>query len=223
MLRSWPVRVLNAHRYTSSAALIGIVAFLLLPSTHGNAARAVFAWDLGTIALLAMLATMMVVADYRAMEVNASEQEEGEWAVFFTTLAGVIVSFAALTRVMSVAKDMPEGFERRFYISIVAITLFLSWLVTHALFALRYAHEYYQRSVAIAPKVDGGLEFPGDEMPDYSDFLYFSLVLGMTFQVSDVQITSRKLRRLATVHGLIGFLFNTVIIALTVNIASSLL
>ena len=71
--------------------------------------------------------------------------------------------------------------------------------------------------------MDGGLEFPGDDAPDYWDFIYFGIVLGMTFQVSDVQITSRKLRRLAPVHGLIGFLFNTVIVALTVNIAASLL
>ena len=71
--------------------------------------------------------------------------------------------------------------------------------------------------------MDGGLEFPGGLAPDYWDFIYFSLVLGMTFQVSDVQITSRKLRRLATLHGLIGFLFNTVIVALTVNIAASFL
>ena len=69
----------------------------------------------------------------------------------------------------------------------------------------------------------GGLEFPGEKQPDYLDFLYFSLVLGMTFQVSDVQITARKFRRLATLHGLLSFLFNTIILALTVNIAGGLL
>ena len=71
--------------------------------------------------------------------------------------------------------------------------------------------------------MDGGLQFPGDDLPDYFDFFYFALVLGMTFQVSDVQITARKLRRLATAHGLLGFLFNTIILALTVNIAAGLL
>ena len=72
-------------------------------------------------------------------------------------------------------------------------------------------------------KPDKGLYFPGGDAPDYWDFVYFAIVLGMTFQVSDVQITSRKLRRLATVHGLLGFLFNTVIVALTVNLAANLL
>ncbi len=72
-------------------------------------------------------------------------------------------------------------------------------------------------------EIDRGLEFPADDLPDYWDFFYFALVLGMTFQVSDVQITARTLRRLATAHGLLGFLFNTVSIALTVNIGASLL
>jgi uncharacterized membrane protein len=89
-------------------------------------------------------------------------------------------------------------------------------------FALRYAHEYFTRTNN-SPTLDGGLLFPEETCPDYWDFFYFSAVLGMTFQVSDVQITSRKLRRLATLHGLLGFLFNTVIIALTVNLASGLL
>jgi uncharacterized membrane protein len=107
-------------------------------------------------------------------------------------------------------------------VAIVAVTLALSWMLTHAVFALRYAHEFYTRT-GDAEVPDGGLEFPREPNPDYWDFLYFSAVLGMTFQVSDVQITSRKFRRLATLHGLLGFMFNTVIVALTVNLASGLL
>ena len=107
-------------------------------------------------------------------------------------------------------------------VATVAVTLALSWLLTHAVFALRYAHEFYQSSDE-GSGFDGGLDFPSTKRPDYWDFFYFSAVLGMTFQVSDVQITSSKLRRLATVHGMLGFLFNTVIVALTVNLASGLL
>jgi uncharacterized membrane protein len=86
---------------------------------------------------------------------------------------------------------------------------------------MRYAHEYYTRTDGT--KIDDGLQFPSEDRPDYWDFVYFAVVLGMTFQVSDVQITSRKLRRLATLHGFLGFVFNTVIIAVTVNIASGFL
>ncbi len=219
----WPVRVIAGHRYTATATLIGLLAFVLLPGSPGRAVRAVFAWDIGSVALLAMLTLLLLSeGDDDAMARNAESQQEGEWTVFAITLAGVLASFAALTRVLSLAKGMPSGFERQLTVGAVALTLLLSWLVTHVVFALRYAHEYYERNPG-ARDVDGGLEFPGGLRPDYWDFLYFAMVLGMTFQVSDVQITSRKLRRLATAHGLIGFLFNTVIVALTVNIAASFL
>ena len=218
-----PLRVLFGHRRTVLATIVGLIAYAMLPAPHGEAARMVFAWDIGSAALLLMMTTLLArPVDDAAMARHAEAQQEGEWTVFAITLAGVVVSFAALTTVLSVAKDMPHGGERDLYIGAVAATLLLSWLVTHLVFALRYAHEYYERDEG-ARDVDGGLDFPGGLAPDYWDFIYFALVLGMTFQVSDVQITSRKLRRLATLHGMIGFLFNTVIVALTVNIAASFL
>jgi uncharacterized membrane protein len=221
-LTLWPARVVAGHRYTVTAGLIGVFAYVLLPAELGPAPRAVFAWDLGVIALLLMFTLLLLgEGDDATMARNAAAQQEGEWTVFGVTLAGVVVSFAALTRVLGLAKDMP-GVERKLYVGAVALTLFLSWLVTHVIFALRYAHEYYERRPGTSG-VDGGLNFPGALPPDYWDFLYFAMVLGMTFQVSDVQIESRKMRRLATAHGLIGFLFNTVMIALTVNIAATLL
>jgi uncharacterized membrane protein len=218
-----PIRVLFGHRRTVLSLLAGLIAYWLLPATHGGAARLVFAWDAGSVALLVLIGTLLLrPVEDDAMARHAMAQQEGEWTVFAITLAGVVVSFAALTSVLSIAKDMKPGGQRDLYLGAVAATLLLSWLVTHMVFALRYAHEYYARDEH-PPAIDGGLEFPGGLAPDYLDFVYFSLVLGMTFQVSDVQITSRKLRRLATLHGLIGFLFNTVIVALTVNIAASFL
>lgn len=201
---------------------MGMAAFLLLPASLGLATRAVFAWDLGTSFLLAMFALMFLTeGDDRAIARNAAAQQEGEWTVFGFTLAAVTASFAALSSMLGIAKDM-QGLQRKLYVGVVALTLLLSWLMTHALFALRYAHEYYEHKPG-SGRLEAGLTFPGEQQPDYWDFVYFALVLGMTFQVSDVQITSRKMRRLAAAHGLIGFLFNTVIVALTVNIAATLL
>lgn len=218
----WPARVIVSHRYTFTSTLIGLFTFMALPRDLGLAPRAVFAWDIGAVSLLTLFALLILnEGDDATMARNAEAQQEGEWTVFGITLLGVAISFAALSQVMSSAKDM-QGMERKLYIGTVALTLFVSWLVTHVVFALRYAHEYYERQHG-ASRVDGGLDFPGGLPPDYWDFLYFAMVLGMTFQVSDVQITSRKLRRLATAHGLIGFLFNTVIVALTVNIAATVL
>ena len=120
----------------------------------------------------------------------------------------------------NISKDAP-ALQRNLHVLLVAVTLFVSWLMTQTTFAFRYAHEYYELRDDTGGHCEG-LDFPGERHPDYLDFLYFSLVLGMTFQVSDVQITARKFRRMAAAHGLLSFLFNTIILALTVNIAAGL-
>ncbi len=185
------------------------------------APRGIVAWDIGSGAYLLLIALFFATSPPARMEANALAQEAGEWTLFFLVLAGATASFAAIIGEFGSMKDV-AGAAKGEKVLLVAVTLALSWLLTQVIFALRYAHAFYARSASGGPR-DGGLEFPGETAPDYWDFLYFSAVLGMTFQVSDVQITSRKLRRLATLHGMLGFLFNTVIIALTVNLASGLL
>lgn len=224
------VRMLASHPRTIAGMTAGVLAYLaLLPWHLSTAAHLALAWDIGALVLLGLLATVFFrETEDTGMAANALRQQDGEWVIFIITVFGAAVSFAVLTSVLGDVKGAPPG-QRSLLVTLVAGTLLLSWLLTHIVFAVRYAHEYYSASpvssqlIAGGAKVDGGLQFPGDDTPDYWDFVYFGIVLGMTFQVSDVQITSRKLRRLATVHGLIGFLFNTVIVALTVNIAASLL
>ena len=217
----WPVRVVRGHWRTSLSTLAGVVAFAVLPSGLKAVTRSVLAWDIAAATMLALALVMFLQdSDQGDMRVHAQRQEEGEWTIFAMTLAAVGFSFVALTSQLKIVKDAQPGLKDGI-VMLVGATLAVSWLVTHVLFALRYAHEYYTGPEHSG--VDGGLEFPGDTTPDYWDFMYFSLVLGMTFQVSDVQITSKKLRRLATVHGLVGFLFNTVIVALTVNIAAGMM
>ena len=221
-------RILAGHPRSIAAAVVAVLAYVLLPGRLGLAEHLVLAWDAGALLLLALMAAIFVRTDEgAAMAANAEGQQDGEWVIFAITVAGSVASFAALSSVLGDVKNASPG-TRGLHVALVAATLGLSWTLTHIVFAVRYAHEYYTATEGVARPgkaghVDGGLDFPGDEAPDYWDFVYFGIVLGMTFQVSDVQITSRKLRRLATVHGLIGFLFNTVIIALTVNIAASLL
>lgn len=218
----WPVRVAAGHPRTLACAAIGIAAFWLLPRSWPPSLRSVVAWDIGLLVFLAVSALLFGrEGDDEAMANNALRQQEGEWTMFAVALAAVLFSFLALTRQLSAAKEA-NTLVRAFDVGVVAATLLLSWLATHVLFAYRYAHEYYTREEG-RPGLQGGLDFPGDEKPDYWDFLYFSLVLGMTFQVSDVDITSRLMRRLAMLHGLVSFLFNTVIVALTVNIAAGLM
>jgi uncharacterized membrane protein len=214
-------KLLIGHARLFIAIAIGAMGFLLLPSGWTSRARGIAAWDIGTFAYLILIVALFLTSPPTRMPDNALRQQDGEWTLFFLVLAGVTVSFAAILGEFGSMKGAAAAAKEQ-KVAIVAITLGLSWLLAQTVFALRYAHEFYTGPSPAAP-VDGGLDFPGEKRPDYWDFLYFAMVLGMTFQVSDVQITSRKLRRLATLHGLMGFMFNTVIIALTVNLASGLL
>ncbi len=199
----------------------GLLAVPLLPGDLAATTRGILAWDIGVLVFLGLAAHLFVTEPPARMQANAEAQQEGEWTIFSLTLGVVIVSFVAVTHEFSALKGLSPA-RQGLDVALVAATLLISWLMTHVTFALRYAHEFYARDKG-GPDIDRGLEFPGETQPDYLDFFYFSIVLGMTFQVSDVQITSRKLRRVATLHGLLSFLFNTVIVALTVNIAAGLL
>ena len=96
-------------------------------------------------------------------------------------------------------------------------TIVLSWVFIHTIFALHYAHDYYGEH----GNKQSGLNFPGDDTPDYWDFVYFSLVIGMTAQVSDVAVASKLIRRTVTAHGIVSFFFNVALLALMVNVAAS--
>ena len=108
------------------------------------------------------------------------------------------------------------------HVSLTFLALGFSWLLIHTRFAFHYAHRYYNICKQQDTQIDGGLDFPGEREPDYLDFAYFSFVIGTTFQVSDVEITSRTLRRTVLVHGLLSFALNTFVVALTINIIAGL-
>ena len=213
-------RIVRGRPRLFAGTLFGLLVGALLPQHLSLLTRGLVAWNAGGLAFLLLSAQMFSSERHEDIAADAARQEEGEWTIFWLTVGGVAASFAAILGEFATTKDVAPG-VRGLHIALVAATLLVSWLVTHTLFAFRYAHEYYERGSDGA--IAGGLAFPEEQEPDYWDFVYFSIVLGMTFQVSDVQITSRKLRRLATVHGLLGFLFNTVILALSVNIGASLM
>jgi len=216
--RSWLVQVVAGHPRTLAAAAFGVILFALL-AWDVVPGRLLVAWDGFAIMLMALIGAHAARATPTRMAAYAEAQETGEWLVFSVTLLGILASVGAVLSQSSGLKEVSNGL-RGYRVGLVAATLAVSWIVTHVVFALRYAHEYYE---AAPDGFRGGLEFPGKQPPDYLDFLYFAFVIGMTFQVSDVQITHRHMRRLALIHGLLSFLFNTIIVALTVNLAAGLL
>jgi uncharacterized membrane protein len=131
----------------------------------------------------------------------------------------LFAAFGSLFFVAALFREAKGGQADGFGVIAVAAVI-LSWGLIHALFALHYAHVFYGDH-GTAPGLHAGLAFPGGKQPDYLDFLYFSAVIGMTSQVSDVAVTSRRLRRLVLLHGVVSFFFNTVVLALTVNVIAS--
>ena len=215
-------RVIRGRPRLFIGLLFGLACWPLVPHGVSTTTRSIITWDIGVIVYLVLSGFLFSTEHLDHIAEDAARQEEGEWTIFWLTVAAVTFSFAAIVgEFADIDKNMP-AFQRNLHVALVALTLFVSWLMTHTTFAFRYAHEYYEVDDS-SEGIAGGLEFPEEKRPDYLDFMYFSLVLGMTFQVSDVQITSRKFRRVAAVHGLLSFLFNTIILALTVNIAAGLL
>jgi uncharacterized membrane protein len=213
-------RVVLGHLRVFLALVVVALAWLLVPAGVAAGTRAIIAWDIGVLSLLLMTLHLFLTHDPNQMPALAEAQEDGQWTIFWIILLASIVSFAAVTTELAGLKDLPIH-QRTLQVAFVATTLIMSWVLAHVVFAVRYAHEWYDSDEQSQPR--RGLEFPGGGSPDYMDFLYFSMVLAMTFQVSDVQITARRLRRLALLHGFVSFLYNTIIIALTVNIAAGLL
>lgn len=140
--------------------------------------------------------------------------------IFLFIVASAFASLFAVFILLQSIKDLPPA-ETTKHVLLSIGSVAVSWWLTHTVFTLRYAHLYYSTKDG-KEKYGSGLDFPSEPEPDYLDFVYFSFIIGMTFQVSDVEISSRKIRRLAWGHGVLSFVFNTVIVALSINIISGL-
>jgi len=164
----------------------------------------------------------MVQAIPKTMRCNAQREDEGRLVILSLITAAACASILAIAFILKETHEKSESILI-FHVILSVITIVGSWLLVHTIFAMHYAHEYYQDHKIQNNTKAGGLDFPEDIEPDYWDFLYFSFVIGMTSQVSDIQITSRSLRRLALLHGILSFFFNTSIVAMSINIIAGLI
>jgi uncharacterized membrane protein len=141
---------------------------------------------------------------------RAAEEDEGLPLIFALTLAAVVTSVSAIFVVL----NQPDATAPTLALAVVSVPL--GWATVHTLAAHHYANLYY--APAPGGGEEGGLIFPGNAEPDELDFLYFSFVVGMTAQVADVAVSSRRLRRTVLAHGLVAFFYNAVIVAMAVNV-----
>lgn len=198
-------------------ALLGAVLFLELPEPWGLAMRSALGWIFTVTIWLALIVMAVGNAAPERMRSLARKQDASRWVIPPLIIGAAAASLAAVIGLLQKESGESVAMEA-LRLSLAGGVVVASWTLIHTVFAVHYAHGYYGDGPAPGPDDAGGLLFPGDDvLPDFWDFFYFSLVLGMTCQVSDVQITGKRMRRLASLHGALAFFFNTVILALTIN------
>lgn len=213
-------RLHSAHKLIISLAL-AIIVYLLVPVKNTNSLTHVMtAWDTFCVAALALNWITFFTITSRQIRAESSRQDESRVVIFIIVLIATIAALAAV--ILLVTSKSEHTSNKAIELPIAFLGLMSSWLLVHTVFTFRYAHMYYSNDETDANTHAGGLDFPQEEHPDFIDFAYFSFVIGMTFQVSDVEISSKELRRLALLHSLIAFGFNTVVVALTINILAGL-
>lgn len=183
--------------------------------------RGLLGWSFGVGVYLALAWWLCERFDARQTRERARAQDEPSVVLFLLMLLATLACVAAIVVMMQQGTDL-SGTARTLHVAVSVVALIASWLFIQTIFAFRYAHRYYQEEEN--REHDGpGLQFPGGQDPDYFDFLYHALVVGMTSQVSDVQVTSREMRRLTMVHSVLSFAFNMLVLALSINVVAGAL
>ena len=200
--------------------LAGVVS-LAVPLSSSWYVRGLLGWCVGLAVYLVLAWWLCIKFNAANTRNHAQAQDEPSVVLLLVLLTATGACVAAITVLMLQSREL-TGWVRAGYLILGVASLAGSWLFIQTIFTFRYAHRYYQEEKNDEP--DGpGLKFPGGLDPDYFDFLYYAHVVGMTSQVSDVQVTSREMRRLTMVHGVLSFWFNMLIVALSINVVAGAL
>ncbi|MBL0946446.1 MAG: DUF1345 domain-containing protein [Hydrogenophaga sp.] len=214
------VRQVHARPRLFAAAVVGVAVALALPHaiTDHAVTRALIGWNAGTLLYVALSSLMMARSTEQHMRRRALQEDEGRFTILGLVVVAGIASLVAVAGQLSLAKDM-HGAAKLAHIALAGVTVLSSWAFIQVMFALHYAHDHY---AALSRKQPPPLQFPGEAQPVYSDFFYFSAVIGTSGQTADVAFASSALRKIGTVHCILAFLFNTTVLALLINIGASL-
>jgi uncharacterized membrane protein len=212
----------NAHRRLVLALIVVVALLAVLPGALALSLRIAVAWDGGVAVFLGLTWWMVARGPSANMRDAVLRNDQGRAGVLLLVLCAIAASVAAIFFLLK--RPGTGGATPGIEVAAAVLTIICSWLLTHVMFALHYAHRFYRDDPATRENdATGGLTFPGAGAPHYWDFLYFSFVIGMTCQVSDVQVTSRPMRELVLWHGLLAFVFNTIVLALSINIVAGLI
>ena len=216
-----PIRIARARPRLLLSASIGLLAAWLVPESliKHAVSRAIFGWNIGALLYLSLAAHLMFGAPKERMKLRAREQDEGRFVVLGLVVLAAVISLSSVIAQLSLARDL-TGMQKYDHVALAALTIATSWAFTQTMFALHYAHDYYLEEGKGHPP---GLDFPGGHAPDYGDFLYLACIIGTSGQTADVSFSNRSMRRIGLIHCVLAFFFNTTVLALCINIASSML
>ena len=204
------------------ALVITIIVFFAIRTLFSTGALVLLTWSSFALSVIIQDWILILTCHPREIRKIAKLEDSSRTLIFIFVIGASLVSLVAVIFLLKSPKDATDA-QITGHVLVSMAAVIISWWLVHTIFTMRYAHLYYDTTADDGSKLPGGgLQFPDEPEPDYLDFVYFSFVLGTTFQVSDVEISSRRIRRLALVHGLIAFAYNTAILALTINVVSGL-
>ena len=207
------------HRFLIATVAVLVTYILIRKIILEPVVLIMILWDV--FCVVTLLNTWIVFFSCSPAHIRKIASKE-DGSRFFVFVAVLVSSLASMITVMFLILSKTSSPNPGWYIATAVGGMLLSWIMVHTTFCFHYAYMYYGDDDEQPEKHAEGLTFPEESAPDYLDFAYFSFVIGMTFQVSDVVITSREIRRLVLVHGLIAFVLNTFVVALTVNLIAGL-
>lgn len=212
------------HRLYLALGITAIVFFLIWHKVSVPA-LIMISWASCATMIIVLNWLIILTAHPREMRQIARLKDSSRISILLFVITASCVSLFAIIFLLLNHKDAQHvQVTKHVLMSIGSVAI--SWVMLHTMFTMSYAHMYYTNTPTDNDAQDaiiGGLQFPEEANPDYLDFVYFSFVIGMTFQVSDVEISSRSIRRMALLHALISFAFNTAIVALSINVISGLI
>ena len=204
------------------AIISGLVVYFFLPHKIRFEIRLLLAWDVGVLLLLLIILMMMNNTDAEKTLQRAQSQEPSNIATLSFTVFISVVSMVAVAFMLNDGQDW-KAVPANVHLGLCSVAIFCAWFLLHVFFALHYARMYYDEiDEGSGGDYKKGLEFPGDELVDYWDFMYYSFTIAMCFQTSDVNVSTGPMRRLTLIHSIISFIFVVLVIGLVVNVVSNL-
>ena len=221
-----PLLTLLRHRLRLIVAVLcGLLAGLAARRLHIQGSSLLVGWVAAAAVFVGSTVFMFMTTDEATLRRNARFEDENRGILTTVLLTGVCASLGVALFALRDSKVLSAHhpvFGQWIALSLAAATLILSWLIAQCLFVLHYAHRYFGDGDEDG-KVDGGIDFPGEQPRSYRDFIYVAVCVGATCQVSDFNITTGRFRALVTAHALFSFAFNTLILALGINILAGLI